>query len=233
MLGTADSSDEDDVDEDVNHMKPDNSKPMSGDDLGDSFTFGDSTGRKKVWVDEIYEKEGRKLGDAAATSDDGESDDEHASDEEDDDGEEDDDDDGDAEEDSSDNDFGNMSARDWEQSDDDEVDAGEDEMEDFQEKEQELSGKMVKKDAQNSKKESNVKTQVKDGSVPFVIDAPNNLKDLSSLLDGRSEAEIIEIISRIRTCNSIRLAAENRRKMQVCDSLMLVIVGLLVISTYD
>lgn len=232
MLGIADSSDEDDVDEDVDYMKPDNSKPMSGDDLGDSFTFGDSTGKKKGWVDEIYEKEGRKIGDAATASDDGESDDEHANDEEDDDGEEDDDDD-DAEEDSSDNDFGNMSARDWEQSDDDEVDVGDDEMEDFQEKEQEFSGKMVKKDAQNLEKESNVKTQVKNGSVPFVIDAPNNLKDLSSLLDGRSEAEIIEIISRIRTCNSIRLAAENRRKMQVCDSLTLVVVGLLVIYTYD
>nr|CAB3498511.1 unnamed protein product [Digitaria exilis] len=50
MLGTADSSDEDDVDEDVDYMKPDNSKPMSGDDLGDSFTFGDSTGKKKGWV---------------------------------------------------------------------------------------------------------------------------------------------------------------------------------------
>jgi len=208
MLGTADSSDEDDDNEDDNHMKLDNSKPISGDDLGDSFT-DDSIRKKKGWVDEIYEKEGRKIGDDAAASDDEESDDEHADDDE--------SDDDDAEDDS--NDFGDMSARDWEQSDDDEVDAGDDEMED--EKEQEISGKAVKRDAQNLKKESNVKMQVKDGSVPFVIDAPNNLKDLSSLLDGRSETEIIEIISRIRTCNSIRLAAENRRKMQVCDSLAL------------
>ena len=209
MLGTADSSDEDDDNEDDNHMKLDNSKPISGDDLGDSFT-DDSIRKKKGWVDEIYEKEGRKIGDDAAASDDEESDDEHADDDESDDDDEDDD----AEDDS--NDFGDMSARDWEQSDD-EVDAGDDEMED--EKEQEISGKAVKRDAQNLKKESNVKMQVKDGSVPFVIDAPNNLKDLSSLLDGRSETEIIEIISRIRTCNSIRLAAENRRKMQVRDSL--------------
>jgi nucleolar protein 14 len=114
-----------------------------------------------------------------------------------------------------------MSARDWEQSDDDEVDVGDNEMEDFHEKEQEISGKVVKKDARNSIKESTVKMQVKDSGVPFVIDAPNNLKDLSSLLNGRSDTEIIEIISRIRTCNSIRLAAENRRKMQVCDSLVL------------
>ncbi|CAN6304386.1 unnamed protein product [Urochloa humidicola] len=211
MLGTADSSDEDDDNEDGNHTKP-----ISGDDLGDSFT-DDSIKKKKGWVDEIYEKEGRKIGDDAAASDDEESDDEHADDDESD-NEEDDDDDV---QDSSDNDFGNMSARDWEQSDDDEVDVGDDEMEDSQEKEQEISGKVVKKDAHNLKKESNVKMQVKDGSVPFVIDAPNNLKDLSSLLDGRSETEIVEIISRIRTCNSIRLAAENQRKMQVFYGVLL------------
>ncbi|OEL29726.1 Nucleolar protein 14 [Dichanthelium oligosanthes] len=215
MLGTADSSDEDDDNEGDDHMKLDNSKPISGDALGDSFTLDDSTRKKKGWVDEIYEREGRKIGGDAAASDDGESDDDEADDDEED------DDDDDAEEDSSDNDFGNMSARDWEQSDDDGVDLGDDEMEDFQEKEQEISDKVVKKDAQNLKKESNVKTQVKDGSIPFVIDAPNNLKDLLSLLDGRSETEITEIISRIRTCNSIRLAAENRRKMQVFYGVLL------------
>ncbi|CAN6324011.1 unnamed protein product [Urochloa humidicola] len=201
--------DEDDDNEDDSHTQP-----ISGDDLGDSFT-DDSIKKKKGWVDEIYQKEGRKIGDDAAASDNEESDDEHADDDESD-NEEDDD-----EQNSSDNDFGNMSARDWEQSEDDEVDVGDDEMEDFQEKEQEISVKVVKKDAQNLKKESNVKMQVKDGSVPFVIDAPNNLKDLSSLLDGRSETEIFEIISRIRTCNSIRLAAENRRKMQVFYGVLL------------
>lgn len=216
MLGTADSSDEDDDVED-DRMKLDNSKPISGDDLGDSFT-DDSIRKEKGWVDEIYEKEGRKLGDDAAASDDEGSDGEDADDDESDDDEEGDE---DGEQDSSDNDFGNMSARDWEQSDDDEVDVGDNEMEDFHEKEQEISGKVVKKDARNLIKESTVKMQVKDSGVPFVIDAPNNLKDLSSLLDGRSDTEIIEIISRIRTCNSIRLAAENRRKMQVCDSLVL------------
>ncbi|CAN6288229.1 unnamed protein product [Urochloa humidicola] len=201
--------DEDDDNEDDSHTQP-----ISGDDLGDSFT-DDSIKKKKGWVDEIYQKEGRKIGDDAAASDNEESDDEHADDDESD-NEEDDD-----EQNSSDNDFGNMSARDWEQSEDDEVDVGDDEMEDFQEKEQVISVKVVKKDAQNLKKESNVKMQVKDGSVPFVIDAPNNLKDLSSLLDGRSETEIFEIISRIRTCNSIRLAAENRRKMQVFYGVLL------------
>ncbi|KAL5683175.1 hypothetical protein ACJX0J_009560, partial [Zea mays] len=211
MLGTADTSDEDDGNENDNHMKLGNSKPISGDDLGDSFSLDESTVKKKGWVDEIYEREGRKIGDDAAASDDGESDDENAGDDEAD----------DEDSDSSDNDFGNMSARDWEQSDDDEVDVGDDEMEDFKEKGQEINDKVVNKDAHNLKGESNVKPQVKDGSIPFVIDAPNDLKDLSSLLDGRSEAEIIEIISRIRACNSIRLAAENRRKMQVFYGVLL------------
>jgi nucleolar protein 14 len=203
MLGTADSSDEGDDNEDDDHMKWDNSKPISGDDLGDSFSLDESTRKEKGWVDEIYEREGREIGDDAAGSDDGESDDEHASndeaDDEDEDHDEEDDEDAGDEEGSSDNNFGNMSARDWEQSDDDEVDLREDEMEDLEQKEQEIKGEVVKKGAQILKGESNEKAPV-NGSVPFVIDAPNNLKDLSSLLDGRSETEIIEIISRIRTC---------------------------------
>ncbi|GJN18624.1 hypothetical protein PR202_gb05800 [Eleusine coracana subsp. coracana] len=219
MLGTADSSDEDDDDEDDHHMKRGNSKPISGDDLGDSFTLDESTGKKKGWVDEIYEREGRQIGDDAAGSD-GESEDEHVSNDEADDDDDDDEEDHD-EEDSSDNDFGNMSATDWEQSDDDEVDLREDEMEDLGEKEQKINGKVVKKGSHTSKGESDEKPPIKDGSLPFVIDAPKNLKDLSSLLDGRSETEIIEIISRIRTCNSIRLAAENRRKMQVFYGVLL------------
>ncbi|KAL6893493.1 hypothetical protein ACP4OV_007591 [Aristida adscensionis] len=221
MLGTVDSSDEDDSEE-GEHMKLDKSKPMSGDDLGDSFTLDESVKKKrKGWVDEIYEKEGRKIGDDAAASGDGESDDEHFSDDDDEAEDDEDEDDASGEEDSSDNDFGNISARDWEQSDDDEVDLGEDEMKDFQEKEQDSKGKVVNHNAQTLKRESNAKQQVKDGDLPFVIDAPNNLKDLSSLLDDRSETEIIEIIRRIRTCNSIKLAAENRRKMQVFYGVLL------------
>ncbi|KAL6599524.1 hypothetical protein ACP70R_045661 [Stipagrostis hirtigluma subsp. patula] len=217
-----DSSDEDDEEEDDNHVKLDKSKPISGDDLGDSFTFDESMKKKKGWVDEIFEKEGRKIGDDAAESDDEESDAEHVSDDEaDDDDDEDDDEDAGDEVDSSDNDFGNMSARDWEQSDDDEVDVREDEMEDFQEKEKDSIRKVVNNNAQTLKRESDAKPLAKDGDLPFVIDAPNNLKDLSSLLDGRSETEIMEIIRRIRTCNSIRLAAENRRKMQVFYGVLL------------
>lgn len=55
----------------------------------------------------------------------------------------------------------------------------------------------------------------KNESLPFVIEAPRNLEELCMLLDHRSEAEIVEAINRIRACNSIRLKAENRKKMQV------------------
>uniref|UniRef100_A0A0E0KG45 Nucleolar protein 14 n=1 Tax=Oryza punctata TaxID=4537 RepID=A0A0E0KG45_ORYPU len=224
MLGTAESSDEDDDDDEGDHStKLDSSKPISGDDLGDSFSTDELARKKKGWVDEIYEKEGKNIGEDAEGSDNEESDDdaEDGDDDADDGGDDAEDDDEDEEEDLSENDFGNMSARDWEQSDDDEVAVEEDEMEGLKEKEQKISGKVVKKDLQNSKKESNAKSQVKDDNLPFVIEAPSNLKDLCSLLDGRSETEIVEIISRIRTCNSIRLAAENRKKMQVFYGVLL------------
>ncbi|KAH7291504.1 hypothetical protein KP509_29G019800 [Ceratopteris richardii] len=51
--------------------------------------------------------------------------------------------------------------------------------------------------------------------LPFVIDAPKNLDEFRSLVDGRPIEELLTAIQRIRMCNSIRLAAENRRKMQV------------------
>lgn len=215
MLGTAESSDEEDDDEEGDHhMKVDNSKPISGDDLGDSFSFDKSTKRKKGWVDKIYEKEGRKIGEDVVSGDEGSED---GGEDEDEDDEE----DAGDEEDSSDNDFGNMPARDWEQSDDDEV-AVEDEKDDVKAKEQVMGDKAIKTDAQSLKRVSNAKQRlVKDEELPFVIEAPNNLQDLCSLVDGRSETEIIEIISRIRTCNSIRLTAENRKKMQVFYGLLL------------
>ncbi|XP_006651582.1 nucleolar protein 14 [Oryza brachyantha] len=220
MLGTADSDEDDDDDDEKGDRsrKLDSSKPISGDDLGDSFSLDEPARKEKGWVDEIYEREGKEIGEDAVGSDDEESDDDDGDDDDAEDDAGDEEDSGD-EEDLSDNDFGNMSARDWEQSDDDEV-AVEDEMEGLKE-EKKISGKVVKKDQQTLKKVSNAKPQVKDDNLPFVIEAPSNLKDLCFLLDGRSETEIVEIISRIRTCNSIRLAAENRKKMQVFYGVLL------------
>ncbi|KAM3276492.1 hypothetical protein ACQJBY_044725 [Aegilops geniculata] len=217
MLGTAESSDDEDDDSEDgdHHMRADNSKPISGDDLGDSFSFDEPTKRKKGWVDEIYENDGRKIGEGVASGDEGS----------DDSGEDEDEDEEDAgdEEDSSDDDFRNMPARDWEQSDDDEVAVEEDEKDDVKDKEQVIGEKVMKTNAQNLKRVSNAKQKPhgKDEDLPFVIEAPNNLQDLCSLVDGRSETEIAEIISRIRTCNSIRLTPENRKKMQVFYGVLL------------
>ncbi|KAI5056535.1 hypothetical protein GOP47_0028353 [Adiantum capillus-veneris] len=59
------------------------------------------------------------------------------------------------------------------------------------------------------------------GELPFVIEAPKNLQEFKSLVDGRPITDLLVIIQRIRTCNSIRLAAENRRKMQVFYGVLL------------
>jgi nucleolar protein 14 len=214
MTGTAESSDEDDDDHDEgdHHMKVDNSKSISGDALGDSFSFDKSTKNKNGWVDEIYEKEGRKIGEDVASGDEGSS---EGGEDEDEDGDE--EEDAGDEEDSSDNDFVNMPARDWEQSDDDEIAVEEDGNDNAKEREQVMEDKLLKTNAHNLKRVSNAKQpHTKDDDLPFVIEAPNNLQDLCSLVDGRSETEIVELISRIRACNSIRLTAENRKKMQVC-----------------
>lgn len=57
--------------------------------------------------------------------------------------------------------------------------------------------------------------------LPFVIEAPKSLEELKSLVDNRSIDDLLVAIQRIRTCNSIRLAAENRRKMQVFYGILL------------
>lgn len=219
MTGTGESSDEDDDDHDEgdHHMKVDNSKSISGDDLGDSFSFDKSTKNKNGWVDEIYEKEGRKIGEDVASGDEGSS---EGGEDEDEDGDE--EEDAGDEEDSSDNDFVSMPARDWEQSDDDEIAVEEDGNDNAKEREQVMEDKLLKTNAHNLKRVSNAKQpHTKDDDLPFVIEAPNNLQDLCSLVDGRSETEIVELISRIRACNSIRLTAENRKKMQVFYGVLL------------
>lgn len=53
------------------------------------------------------------------------------------------------------------------------------------------------------------------GELPYVIDAPQTLELFRAIVDGRSDAELALGIERIRACNSVKLAAENRRKMQV------------------
>lgn len=57
--------------------------------------------------------------------------------------------------------------------------------------------------------------------LPFVIDAPKSLEEFKKLVDNRSVDDLLVVIQRIRTCNAIRLAAENRRKMQVFYGILL------------
>lgn len=202
MQALDDDSDEEEEDDgaDGNKTAQKKLRSTSGDDLGDSFVLDNDAANKKGWVDDI-------LGNRSDDSDDG---DEEGDDEDEDEGEgEDEDEEGDDGEDEDEVlEFGkNMLARDWEQSDEDEPISDPEEMEDINETEKKNVCKTGKTTPRNEK-------GVVEG-LPFVIEAPSNLKELSTFLDNRSETEVVEAINRIRACNSIRLGPENRRKMQV------------------
>eukprot|EP00249_Psilotum_nudum_P014714 c24961_g1_i1 orf=114-2843(+) len=57
--------------------------------------------------------------------------------------------------------------------------------------------------------------------LPFVIEAPKTIEELKELVDNRSVEELAVAIQRIRTCNAICLATENRRKMQIFYGILL------------
>ncbi|XP_020093914.1 nucleolar protein 14 [Ananas comosus] len=226
MLAHDDSSDDvSDDDEDIQKMVSKRSRSISGDDLGDSFSFDQETANKKGWVDGIFENKDVNDDD----EEDGTSSDDSETNNEDDD----DDDDASDKDDSSGHDLGDISMRDWEQSDDDDLtlDAEEEEKEEEAEDVNEREIKLGKKIREEMQRKGSQDTQrgevagkmppVKDVGLPFVIEAPNSLEELCLLLDNRSETEVIEAINRIRACNSIRLAAENRKKMQVFYGVLL------------
>ncbi|ERN17817.1 hypothetical protein AMTR_s00047p00175730 [Amborella trichopoda] len=199
MLPTGDSDIEDDSgDEEFDTSSSRKLKSISGDDLGDSFEHEEET-PKRGWVDEILE---------GKEHDESESEDESSVSE--------------SESDQDDSDLGNtQSVKDWEQSDDDNLHSdkeGEETPgeEGFQEEKNETHIKIQRLNAE--KKNSNLGSG---GDLPFVIDAPSSLKELSSLLENRPDDEVIEAIRRIRACNAITLAAENRKKMQIFYGLLL------------
>eukprot|EP00897_Mesotaenium_endlicherianum_P006282 jgi/Mesen1/5682/ME000288S04895 len=66
-----------------------------------------------------------------------------------------------------------------------------------------------------------VSDEEEDGGLPFVIDAPQTLDAFRRLVDGRSTDEMVTAVQRIRACNAISLAAENRRKMQIFYGVLL------------
>lgn len=218
MQAADDSSDEenDTVEKPLNQR----ARSISGDDLGDSFSLDEEPRATKGWVDEILEKE--DVEDSESSDDDDSSEDAEG-----------DEDDGESEESDGDNDGEEktMSLKDWEQSDDDDdlgIDLEEDEAEENgdspvkDKKEKEMIGQKnvaadtTKRDGESLKKKLN-----QPSSIPFIIQAPKNFEELSSLLGNCSNADVIEIIKRIRATEAIKLAAENRKKMQVCKLLLI------------
>ncbi|GLJ38313.1 hypothetical protein SUGI_0780240 [Cryptomeria japonica] len=183
-------------------------KMLSGDDLGDSF-FSDEELDEKGWVDEVLERN-------EEDSEDNELDDGSSASEETDEGGEDD------------SDSEGLNEQDWEQSDDEY---------DYSEKKGEMLNELKKSIKDNTEMETqsqkshkvkavNITAQQIDSAdkmetLPFVINAPNSLRELRSLLHNRSDDQIIEAIRRIRVCNAISLAAENRHKMQVFYGVLL------------
>ncbi|KAF6135508.1 hypothetical protein GIB67_015361 [Kingdonia uniflora] len=215
-------SNEDSSDEDSDGAPDEKVRSISGDDLGDSFFGNEEKGNKKGWVDEVLERDaGKNENEEGGFSEDSESDEDET----------------DQEEEGEDGDLPlkTMSVKDWEQSDDDNLSTDlVDEEEEDEEQEQEEEGmegkdthrakksvahitRNEKVDVSSSKKSKLGKQQLpaQDGTLPFVIEVPASKAELCSLLDNRSDAEILEAINCIRACNAINLAAENKKKMQV------------------
>ncbi|KAJ0980144.1 hypothetical protein J5N97_008399 [Dioscorea zingiberensis] len=206
MLATDDSGEGSDCsdDDEIPDMKK--RKSLSGDDLGDSFSVYEETTNKKGWVDDIYEREdaaGDQDNDATVEGSDVDEDDQSVN----------------SDEDSTGDEFdGIPSVKDWEQSDDDDLGTnGEAELEETEMNDNDSKDMKVRKTNSLDNQKANAAGKVLSGkqeTLPYVIEVPKNLKELCSLLDNRSNAEVVEAINRIRTCNSIRLTAENRWKMQ-------------------
>lgn len=229
MIAAEDSSDEDNEDLE----KPSKQKPrsLSGDDLGDSFSVNEETVTKKGWIDEILERKDED--DSASEDGDGEDSDDLESSEDADEGSDEDRDEPEK----------HLSLKDWEQSDDDyigtESEDGDDNDEDDEERAAEeldeqkrldsgshqgakkndsVEGIKRDKDSLDAKKIGGGGKQSKELDIPYIIQAPKTFEELCSLLDNRSNSDIILVINRIRKSNPISLAAENRKKMQVCNS---------------
>eukprot|EP00252_Welwitschia_mirabilis_P014875 TRINITY_DN32930_c0_g1_i1.p1 TRINITY_DN32930_c0_g1~~TRINITY_DN32930_c0_g1_i1.p1 ORF type:complete len:905 (-),score=254.76 TRINITY_DN32930_c0_g1_i1:497-3211(-) len=176
---------------------------LSGDDLGDSF-FPEEEQEKKGWVDEVLD---RVTSESSAED----SEEEAASSELDEDDEE------SISEGSS---MGN-----WEDSDDGYIDTTEqhgnlDALADatITKREQTSRAELSNKKIERGREKHAISDQLSmegTGDLPYVINAPNNLNELRSLLDNRPDDQVNEAIWRIRACNAISLSSENRKKMQI------------------
>ncbi|CAL9761726.1 unnamed protein product [Musa acuminata subsp. burmannicoides] len=219
MLATDDSTDEgsDDDNVEIQNSASIKIRPTSGDDLGDSFSIADDVTGKKGWIDGIYEQN------------DADNQDESDSSSQDSEGDEDNEGDGDGKDGSGDEHVNISTMKDWEQSDDDDdgLNMDSEETENIDEKEVAIGDKLsldlheVKTSSSHEMNAAGNLAPAKEKELPYVIEAPKNLTELCSLLDSRSDDEVVEIINRIRAYNSIRLAAENRKKMQIFYGVLL------------
>lgn len=221
MLATDDYSDDQNEDDEI----PSTQRPraISGDDLGDSFSLDEEPRIKKGWVDEILEK---KDASDSESEEGGSSEDSESPEDGSDEGSDEDDNEGEK----------NLLMKDWEQSDDDNLGTDLDEEEEEEEDDDDESEghendddvnekKMEPRELKRLKKNDASKKQGKvsqDGKrpstqsdLPYLIEAPKSLEELSALVDNLSNSNIVVIINRIRKSNAIKLAAENRKKMQV------------------
>lgn len=228
MVGGAESDedeDEDDSDkgeEQSRRQKKNKRREISGDDLGGNFVIDDEY-QEKGWVDEVLARKDDSDEDEDEDDEDEDEDDEGSGD-----GSEDDE----AGSEGSDDEDGSEESGDWERS--------EDELEGIEgipklsSKDQALLDKLLaakkgpkpEKEVRNLlEKESKMPQKAKkplsevhepDNALPYVIDAPQTLLEFRQLVDKRSIEDLEIAVERIRKCNAISLAAENRKKMQVC-----------------
>ncbi|MQL95018.1 hypothetical protein Taro_027685 [Colocasia esculenta] len=220
-----DEEEDDDGGDEYFHKSPSkNPKHISGDDLGDSLYINEELQEKTGPVDDIRgNRSGGSAKDAdSKSSEDSENDDDRGNDD-------DDDDDGGDTDGSFKDDLQNVPpAGDWEQSEDDDLSTDEEEATRNSEAENKKDFDANCNKNQEMNYLSNTRKDacgrlvaVKKDPLPFVIEAPQNLVELCSLVNNRPDEEIVEAINRIRVCNAISLSAENRRKMQVFYGVLL------------
>ncbi|KAL5079771.1 hypothetical protein RYX36_008192, partial [Vicia faba] len=229
MTAAEDSSEEDN--EDSEEPSKQKLRSVSGDDLGDSFSVDDKTITKKGLIDLILKRKDEE--DSSSEDDDEEDSDDSESSE----------DPGEGTGDDLDDHKKDITSKDWEQSDDDDISAGsEDDDDEDEERAAEeldeikgLNSRIHKKAKRNDSVESvkgdddssDAKKIVvggkmsKEVEIPYIIEAPKTFEELCSLVDKRSNSDIILIINRIRKSNAITLAAENRKKVQVFYGVLL------------
>ncbi|KAL2609472.1 hypothetical protein R1flu_028045 [Riccia fluitans] len=173
-------------------------REISGDDLGENFILDDEENEGRGWVDEVLARKDDE--EAESDEEGGSNEDEDEDDEEDEDVEDDDE-------------------------DLDEEGSEEETREELLEKVRLAIEKKKMEERQEKTAKKAPENREAQDALPFVISAPQTLPELRALVDYRTDDELVVAIQRIRTCNAISLAAENRRKMQIFYNVLLQYFG--------